>query len=165
METEFISYKKIIIFGSKGVGKTTLIKKMQNNINLEEQISEESNKDINYHKLSIKLDKSKLLNLNLFEIRIDSVYEFIKNPGNLNSLLYLCQYAIFLIDVTSTENFQLLKNIIELIEKENFNYLNLMILFNKTDLKGLTKITENNIKDFLYLNPYIKYKKISLKKR
>ena len=29
METEFISFKKIVIFGSKGVGKTTLIKKMK----------------------------------------------------------------------------------------------------------------------------------------
>ena len=50
--------------------------------------------DINYHKLSIKLDKSKLLNLNLFEIRIDSIYEFISNTDNIESLLYGCQYAI-----------------------------------------------------------------------
>lgn len=43
METEFISFKKILIFGSKGVGKTTLIKKMKMKkyINLEEQIVEE----------------------------------------------------------------------------------------------------------------------------
>jgi GTPase SAR1 family protein len=28
---EFISYKKVIIFGSKEVGKTTLVKKMEKN--------------------------------------------------------------------------------------------------------------------------------------
>ena len=42
METEFISFQKIIIFGAKGTGKSTLIKKMQNDINLEKETSKES---------------------------------------------------------------------------------------------------------------------------
>ena len=46
METKFFSFKKIIIFGSKGVGKTTLIKKMKmkNDINLEEPTVENGKK-------------------------------------------------------------------------------------------------------------------------
>ena len=39
-----------------------------------------------------------------------------------------------------------------------------MILFNKIDLKELIKIKEENIKDILYFNLYIKFKQLSLLK-
>ena len=42
METEYISFQKIIIFGAEGTGKSTLIKKMKNEINLEKEASKES---------------------------------------------------------------------------------------------------------------------------
>jgi type IV secretory pathway VirB4 component len=39
---EFISFKKLIIFGSKGSGKTTLIKLLEDNVYTFEEMTENS---------------------------------------------------------------------------------------------------------------------------
>ena len=46
METEFMSFNKIIIFGSKGAGKTTLIKKMKSRINTKNEHLDEGKIEI-----------------------------------------------------------------------------------------------------------------------
>ena len=48
------------------------------------------------------LDQNKSLDLNLYEVRIDDT--LLNDETLLNSLLYECQCAIFLIDITCSES-------------------------------------------------------------
>ena len=48
-EPEFISYKKIVIFGSERVGKSTLVSKMEGNSFSEEYILTEQGNFLSYN--------------------------------------------------------------------------------------------------------------------
>ena len=48
-EPEFISYKKIVIFGSERVGKSTLVAKMEGNSFSEEYIPTEQGNFLSYN--------------------------------------------------------------------------------------------------------------------
>ena len=158
---EFISYKKIIIFGSKGSGKTTLIKLMGNDINIKDMSG--SFFIVNFYKTEIELEKSIFLYLRIYEIRIDS--KFINNVCyNIDSILYECQYALFLVDMTDMNNFQLIKELINNINLENFPYLSMKLIINKKELNDLVKIKEDDLYDFSNLKPLLKIHEISLNK-
>ena len=52
---DFISFKKLIIFGSKGSGKSTLTNKLQSEIFRTEEFSDISNFNIFYFSINIKM--------------------------------------------------------------------------------------------------------------
>ena len=68
----------------------------------------------------MELDQSKSLDLNIYEVRVDE--EFLKNESLIDTFLYECQCAIFLVDITNQDSFKLIKDLIGVIKSEHFPY-------------------------------------------
>ena len=54
--------------------------------------------------------ENKVIYLNLYEITIDS--SFIENQSLIETFLYECQCALFLVDITKEDSFKLVKDLI-----------------------------------------------------
>ena len=78
--------------------------------------------------MSIDLNNSKSLDLNLYEIRID--FNFIKNKNIINTLLYQCKCCLFLIDILNFNSIILIENLLETIKKDKNNFPYLKTIYN-----------------------------------
>ena len=74
------------------------------------------------------MENSKSLDLNLYEIRIDS--NFIKNQSIIETFLYECQCAIFLVDITNADSFTLIQDLLKVIKLDIFPYLKIILVQN-----------------------------------
>ena len=117
--------------------------------------------DIITSKIFGELDNSKTLDINIYEVRIDS--NFIGNKSIIETFLYECQCALFLVDITNTDSFTLIKDLLNNIEVNNFPYLKIILVQNKCDLESTRQVTSYEIKGFLDNNPNIDNLEISLK--
>ena len=115
-----------------------------------------------YRRISGKLDQSKSLDLNLYEIRIDQ--HFIEKTSIIDIFLYECQCALLLVDATSKESFQLIKDLLKVINVSKFPYLKLILVLNKIDLESTRQITSNEIYEYLENNKNLDSQEISLKR-
>ena len=107
------------------------------------------------------MENSNSLDLNLYEIRIDS--NFIKNQSIIETYLYECQCAIFLVDITNADSFTLIKDLLKVINLDTFPYLKIILVQNKSDLDGSRLVTSFEIKEFLETNEFLESQEISLK--
>ena len=107
------------------------------------------------------MDQSKSLDLNIYEIRIDD--DFNKNVSIIETFLYECQCALFLIDITNSESFKLIKDLLNVIKIEKFPYLKRILVQNKIDLEGTRQVTSYEIKEFLDSMQNLDSQEISLK--
>ena len=110
---EFISYKKVIIFGSKEVGKTTLVKKMEKN-------------------------------------KLEDIYE---------SLLYCCQCVLYMVDISNSESFNSIKELVASLKPEE-SYIKNILVLNKNDNESGKQVKDIEIQEFL--NIYSKFGKIQI---
>ena len=107
------------------------------------------------------MDQSKSLDLNLYEVRIDE--EFLKNASLIDTFLYECQCAIFLVDITNQDSFKLIKDLISLIKSENFPYLKKILVQSKLDLESTRQVTSFEMKEYLDSNTSLDSQEIDLK--
>lgn len=117
--------------------------------------------DITFQRITLELFKSVFLYLNIYEVNIDS--KIIENISLISALLNECQCAFFIIDITNTHSLKRIKDLLNIIKLNNYPYLHVILLENKIDLENSRKISKNDINQYLKLNPFIKYIKISLK--
>ena len=110
--------------------------------------------------ISGMLEENKQIYLNIYEIRIDS--SFIENQSIIETFLYECQCALFLIDITNIDSFKLIKDLLNIIKIEKFPYLKRILVQNKLDLESKRQVTSCEIKEYLDNNPTIDNKEISL---
>ena len=109
----------------------------------------------------MELDQSKSLDLNIYEVRIDE--EFLKNASLIDTFLYECQCAIFLVDITNQDSFKLIKDLIGIIKSEHFPYLKKILVQNKLDLESTRQVTSFEIKEYLDNNTSLDNQEIDLK--
>jgi len=109
----------------------------------------------------VELDQSKSLDLNIYEVRIDE--EFLKNASLIDTFLYECQCAIFLVDITNQDSFKLIKDLISVIKSEHFPYLKKILVQNKLDLESTRQVTSFEIKEYLDNNTSLDNQEIDLK--
>ena len=109
----------------------------------------------------MELDQSKSLDLNIYEVRIDE--EFLKNASLIDTFLYECQCAIFLVDITNQDSFKLIKDLIGVIKSEHFPYLKKIFVQNKLDLESTRQVTSFEIKEYLDNNTSLDNQEIDLK--
>ena len=109
----------------------------------------------------MELDQSKSLDLNIYEVRIDE--EFLKNASLIDTFLYECQCAIFLVDITNQDSFKLIKDLIGIIKSEHFPYLKKIFVQNKLDLESTRQVTSFEIKEYLDNNTSLDNQEIDLK--
>ena len=107
------------------------------------------------------MDQSKSLDLNTYEIRIDE--DFLKDPSLIETFLYECQCALFLVDITNQDSFKLIKDLINLIKPSDFPYLKKILVQNKLDLESTRQITSFEIKEYLDSNQSLDSQEISIK--
>ena len=101
------------------------------------------------------------MDLNLYEIRLDN--NFIQNDELIESFLFECQCALFLVDITNPDSFDLVKDFINKININEYKYLKAILVQNKIDLEDNRKVTPDQIKDFLDKNNSIDALEISIK--
>ena len=108
------------------------------------------------------MDQSKSLELNIYEIRIDK--PFIQNISIIDEFLYECQCALLLVDITNKGCFQLIQDLLRVINVSKFPYLKLILVLNKIDLESTRQISSYEINEFLNNNKFLDYQEISLKR-
>ena len=106
-----------------------------------------------------EMDQSKNLELNIYEVRIDE--EFLKDASLIETFLYECQCALFLVDLTNPDSFRLIKELISLIKP--LSYLKKILVQNKLDLESTRQVTSFEIKEYLDSNTSLDSQEISIK--
>ena len=91
------------------------------------------------------MEQDKSLNLNAYEIRIDE--EFVKDKDLIDSFLYECQSALFLVDITNTDSFNLIKKLINNINMTKYPYLKAILVQNKFDLESTRQVSSFELKE------------------
>ena len=99
--------------------------------------------------------------MNVYEIRID--YDFLKKNELIENFLFECQCALFLIDITNPDSFNLVKKLIEIIDLDKYPYLNEILVINKVDLDSCRMISNIEIKEYLQKNKMLDSIEISIK--
>ncbi len=156
---EYDSFKKVLIFGNAGSGKTSLVERLERGSFTEGEKPLEN--EFITHKLTIENDQIKKLNINIYEIRIDE--NFNKNQELIDSFLYECQCALFLVDITNLESFELIQSLISNIEINKYPYLKMILIQNKCDQEDNRKISKEKFGDFINKNNSIESLEISSK--
>ena len=101
------------------------------------------------------------MNINIYEIRLDSI--FIKDDVLIENFLFECQCALFLIDITNPDSFNLIKEFFKNINFNKYKYLKAILVQNKIDLENERQVTKDEIKDFIDRNNTIDIQEISIK--
>ena len=101
------------------------------------------------------------MNINLSEIRIDD--DFVNDKELIEAYLFDCQCAIFLVDISNSNSFDLIKSLIVSIDDDKFPYLKKILIENKLDLEIQKQVSGFDIKEFLDKNPTMQSEKLSLK--
>jgi small GTP-binding protein len=105
--------------------------------------------------------ENKSLDLNLYEIRLDSI--FIENEVLIDNFLFECQCALFLIDITNSDSFNLIKEFFNKIYLNKYKYLKPILVQNKIDLENERQVTKDEIKDFITKHNWVDIQEISVK--
>ena len=168
-ELNLVHFKKVNLFGLSKVGKKTLINYIQHysdkdiNFEIKKEDIEKENNDINktnksntnlvedIQKLSIVYYDTRHLDINLYVTNIDNL-ELIKN--NLDTLLSNSECAIFMVDITKTESFNKVSELIPLVYekmKENIDVGDVPLFFisNKVDLEKKREVSGFEVKELI----------------
>ena len=113
------------------------------------------------NKIASELEKNKMMYLNLYEITIDS--PLIEDETLIETFLFECQCALFLVDITKEDSFKLIKDLIKAIKFEKFPYLKKILVQNKLDVESTRKVPSFEIKEFLDSIQGLDNQEISLK--
>ena len=107
------------------------------------------------------MEQNKTLNLNIYEIRIDE--NFVSNKDLIDTFLFECQCALFLVDITNKDSFELIKKLISNIEFFKFKYLKKILVQNKFDLESTRQVSSFELKEYLDNDKTFDTQEISVK--
>ncbi len=97
----------------------------------------------------------------MYEITIDD--NLIEKEQSINSFLFECQCTLFLFDTTSTQSFELIKQLINTIDFNKYPYMKCFLLQNKIDEEEKLEITDSQITEIINNKKNIEVMKISTK--
>ena len=101
------------------------------------------------------------MNFDFFEICITD--QILEDSDLLDSFLFDCQCALFLIDITDKESFNKIENLVGKFEFSEYSYLKIIVLENKIDKESDRQISSEEIDSFMKENNIEDRMKISLK--
>lgn len=97
--------------------------------------------------------------MNLYEIRLED--NIIYNDTLLDAYLFDCQCALFLFDGKNEISINSMKNIIAIINNENYPFMKRIIIENKSDI--MPEEENEEIKKLIKYNPFLDHIRLSLK--
>ena len=109
----------------------------------------------------VKLSDNDSYNIDFFEISLEEDNNIDSQILFYQTCIYNSIYIIFMIDITKEDSFINIKNLISKIKFEK--YTKSILLLNKIDLQSEKEISDNEIIEFLELNPTFIKREISLK--
>ena len=109
-------------------------------------------------RLSYEINQTKSLDLNIYEIRIDET--FLKNASLIETFLYECQCALFLVDISNSDSFNLIKSLMNTVDWKKFPYCKKILLLTKIDIET-RQVSEYEVKEYLNNNTSIESLDIS----
>ena len=109
-------------------------------------------------RLSYEINQTKSLDLNIYEIRIDEA--FLKNSSLIETFLYECQCALFLVDISNSDSFNLIKSLMNTVDWKKFPYCKKILLLTKIDIET-RQVSEYEVKEYLNNNTSIESLDIS----
>ena len=112
-------------------------------------------------KIEVPLDIQKSIYLNIYEIPVDD--NFLKQVHTIEEILFESQCTLFLFDITKSESFELIKQLINLIDFKKFPYMKGILLQNKSDEEKSSKVSETEISNLINLKQNLETIKISTK--
>ena len=157
-------FKKVNLFGSSKVGKKTLISYIQHfsnneidfeikNDDSEENIDNKENLNLveDVKKISIKYYDTRRLDINLYITKTDNK-DLISE--NLDTILLNSECVIFMIDITSTNSFKEVSELMPLVYekmKANLQYgeVPMFFLSNKVDLEINREVSGYEVKELI----------------
>ena len=157
-------FKKVNLFGSSKVGKKTLISYIQHfsnneidfeikNDDSEENIDNKENLNLveDIKKISIKYYDTRRLDINLYITKTDNK-DLISE--NLDTILLNSECVIFMIDITSTNSFKEVSELMPLVYekmKANLQYgeVPMFFLSNKVDLEINREVSGYEVKELI----------------
>ena len=80
----------------------------------------------------------------------------------INNFLFECQCALFLVDITNTDSFNLIKELIKNINMNNFPNLKTIFVQNKLDLESTRQVSSFELKEYCEANK-LDFQEISVK--
>ena len=90
---------------------------------------------------------SKKLNFDLYEICVTQ--QILDDKETLDSILFDCQCALLLIDITDKESLNIIKELMENIDLEEYSCLKIILVENKIDLEKQRELDSEAIDDFM----------------
>lgn len=111
--------------------------------------------------MNCKIDNSKNLNFNIYEIRINE--ELINDNSKISVFLFNCKCVIFIIDITNKNSFDLIKKLLNVIEINKSPNLKILFIQNKKDLESQRRINSNEIEELFKESNLFENLEISLK--
>ena len=105
---DFISYKKVLLFGDEGTGKTSFINRLKKE-KFNESIPHTSD-NVKEYQIKYEIKEGKNLFINIYEIRPEK--DIINNINLLEVFFFDCPCALFFMDVANSYSFDSIKEII-----------------------------------------------------
>ena len=112
-------------------------------------------------KIEVPLDIQKSIYLNIYEIPVDD--NLLKQVHTIEEILFESQCTLFLFDITKSESFELIKQLINLIDFKKFPYMKGILLQNKSDEEKSSKVSETEISNLINSKHNLETIKISTK--
>ena len=104
---------------------------------------------------------STTLNCDLFEVLITD--KLLDDRETIDSFLFDCQCALFLIDITDKESFTKVKDLFSIIDFSRYTYLKSILVENKLDIESKREIDKETINQFIKDNNIEENIQISIK--
>ena len=111
----------------------------------------------------VKTAKNNTLYLDVYEVKTKPEALDKDEQQQISNLLYECQCALFLIDITSTDSFESVKYVIKEIDNAKNPYLTKIVISNKTDLEANRAVSGFELKEYFDGDSTIQSLELNLK--
>ena len=105
------------------------------------------------------------MNLDIYEVKINPDALTKDGRQQVEDILYECQCALFLVDITSHESFEGIKNVIKVIDNAKNLYLNKFVICNKIDLEAYRAVSGFEVKEYSDGDPTLQSIELTLKEQ
>ena len=118
---------------------------------------------IKSNRIIVKTAKGHSLHLDIFEIQIKNEPFDKDEQDQLHTILFECQCALFLLDITSPISFESIRHVIKEIDNAKFPFLTKILVSNKCDMESSRAVSGFELKEYTDSDNTLKPVELNLK--